>query len=322
MRRAASLAFFFGALGLLWYLINRAGWDKVSAAIATLGVGGAVVVVFVGFLESLLDAVALERALCGLLSLTRVLCANCTGSIINTFVPWDAGEVAKGAIMGQQAPTTSTITAVVIWNYAFKLTRPIISLAAAIIGALFWKAAPDAIIGVVLAANVLAFAPYIVLRLVFRAGPAKLLVRAVSVIPIVRRRSSSLIAGAQAVDASVASFASTHRAEYVAVIASQLAARFVSFWALYITARLVGYDYGVAQMALVYAGLNVADYVIAALPTRVGVSEGAAFAIFQLYGMQPAAGLIIYLILRFKMLVSNGLPAAFALFWFEPSKST
>jgi hypothetical protein len=316
-----SLVFFAGALGLLGYLVSRAGWDKLAAAITQLGVGGALLVVLVGFLETLLDAVALQRALCGLLSLPRVLCANSTGAIINSLVPWEAGEVAKGAILGRQAPTTSTITAVVIWNYAFKLTRPIVSLVAAVTGALFWKAAPDAVVGVVLAANVLAFAPYAILRLVLRAGPARLLARVVSSIPSKRIRSSSLIARAQAVDMAVASFASTHRAEYTAVITSQLAARLFSFSALYVTARLVGYDYGIAEVALLYAGMNVADYVIAVLPTRIGVSEGVAFAIFQLYGLPPSAGVIIFLILRFKTLVSNGIPAAFALYWLEPSAS-
>lgn len=74
-----------------------------------------------------------------------------------------------------------------------------------------------------------------------------------------------------------------------------------------------------AQASLIYATINVADYVIAVLPARLGVSEGTSFLVFEFLGLDPSIGVIMYVILRLQTITANGLlsPTAF-LSWREP----
>jgi hypothetical protein len=70
--------------------------------------------------------------------------------------------------------------------------------------------------------------------------------------------------------------------------------------------------YGFAEATLVYATMNVAEYVIAILPARVGVAEGTAFFAFKFLGLDPASGLILYVVLRVRTIFVNGVLTPFA----------
>jgi hypothetical protein len=86
--------------------------------------------------------------------------------------------------------------------------------------------------------------------------------------------------------------------------------------------RALDLDHGFGQASLLYATINVADYVVAILPARVGVSEGTSYFIFKLLGLNPTMGVIMYVVLRIRTILANGLltPAAF-LNWKQPTPS-
>jgi hypothetical protein len=58
--------------------------------------------------------------------------------------------------------------------------------------------------------------------------------------------------------------------------------------------------------------MNVAEYVIALLPARVGVSEGTAFVVFKLYGLDASTGLVLYTFLRVRNILIHALLTPFA----------
>jgi uncharacterized membrane protein YbhN (UPF0104 family) len=91
----------------------------------------------------------------------------------------------------------------------------------------------------------------------------------------------------------------------------QAFARSTGWLSIYAAFRLVGLPYGFPEATLMYATMNVAEYVIAVLPARIGVSEGTAFFAFKFLGLNPSLGVVVYVILRVRTILANGLLAPF-----------
>ena len=68
--------------------------------------------------------------------------------------------------------------------------------------------------------------------------------------------------------------------------------------------------------------MNVAEYVIAILPARVGVSEGTAFFAFKFLGLDPTLGLILYVVLRVRTVFVNGVLTPFAFLDWKGKKAS
>ncbi len=312
-RRVVEFGAFTTALALLAVLLHRVGWDAIGSALAGVGWGFAALIAATGFSENALDALALRSAL-GKARYARVLLANSAGSLVNLLLPWDLGEVAKGALLGSEAPVSDRVAGIVIWNYLFKLTRPIVSLGAAVAGAVLHAGVlADDVIHVVLAANVVAFLPYVVLRLVLGAGPARLVLRLTQLVPALAQRTSRFVASAESLDAAVRDFARERPRDHALVLAAQIGARLSTCAGLFVIIAALGLGYDLGLVLLLYAGLNVAEYVLTVLPARIGVAETAAYGLFAVYGLDPAAGLVVYVVLRLRVLATNGAIAPFAL---------
>jgi hypothetical protein len=118
---------------------------------------------------------------------------------------------------------------------------------------------------------------------------------------------------ARNIDHEVRRFWQQRPAAYLKVFVYQAIARMTGWFGIYAGFKFVGLPYGFAQATLVYATMNVAEYVIAILPARVGVSEGTAFFAFKFLGLDPTLGLILYVVLRVRTVFVNGLltPLAF-----------
>jgi hypothetical protein len=84
------------------------------------------------------------------------------------------------------------------------------------------------------------------------------------------------------------------------VFVLQLVARTTGWLNIYVGCRALGLPYGIETAALLYATLNVAEYVIALMPARVGISEGTAFFVFRHYGLNAPMGLLLSTFLRVR----------------------
>ncbi len=302
-------AFVLFALAALFWLLNKIGWNKIGHAFVAVGWSGALILVILGLSESTLDAAALDATMPRRIGLWRMLSYHCAGAIVNTLVPGEAGEVLKGSMLGRHVSTQQAIAGTVLWNYIFKLTRPLAALLAVLVSMILGADVESKVTIIVLAGSILSFAPYLVLKLLLRKGMAELIARILNRLRILKKDPEGFVKSAAELDHSIRTFWRDRPGAYLKVFGLQIAARTSTWITLFATARFMGLDYSFGLCALIYAGLSVGDYVVMTLPARIGVSEGAGYLIFSFFGLDGGTGVIIYVLLRLKGLIANLIPA-------------
>jgi hypothetical protein len=317
--RALQLAAVALALTLLGWVLHRIGWDKVTGGLAQVGARGFALLIGLALLETLLDAGALWTVIGGQLQLGFLVAVNAAGSMLNLVIPWESGEVLKGALLRPHLQSQRAIASTIIWNYIFRVSRPAVSAATALLAWALCRYVRPSVMTTVLLANALAFLPFLLLRVAVRFGAAAGLVKLLGFVPGVRRRAAAWIETARNVDRDVQRFWHERPRDYARTFALQACARSTGWISIYACFKLLGLPYGIGQATLVYATMNVADYFIGMLPARVGVSETAGFFVFQALGLDPAVGVIVFVILRVRTVATNAslAPMAF-LGWRAP----
>ena len=300
------------ALGMLVWLLNRIGWQTVGSALERVGWRGMALLAIYPILETMLDGAALWIIMGPPLKLGFAVAVNCAGSMLNLVVPWESGEILKGGLLRKHFESAEAISGTVIWNYIFRISRPAVSALTAVLTWLFWRDLPRFTIGVILAANAFAFLPYLVLRFAVRWGAARGLMKVLSKLPIVKRHPRHWVDLALDVDRRIQRFWQERPRDYLKVFGLQVLARATGLAGIYTCFRLMDLPYTLVQATGLYATMNVAEYVIAILPARVGVPEGSAYFVFKFLGLDPATGVIVYVILRVRSLAANGLLTPFA----------
>jgi hypothetical protein len=308
-RRWFRIGFALFAVGALFYLLSAIGWDRVGQAFATIGWSGAALLFVLGLTENISDAGSLRAAVKTRIPLFKILCYNSAGAILNMVAAGEVGEVLKGALLKRHTTTSDAVTGTIVWNYIFKFSRPTVALLAALTGVVGGADVPPAIAWTVVAATALAFLPYFGLMLLVRRGMVGLVARLLRFLKIAGKDPEALIAQAVSLDQAIQGFWRTRRSDYLQVFGLQFMGRAVAWFTLFATCRLVGLDYSFALCSLLYAAFSVASYIVMLLPARIGVSEGSGYLVFSLFGLDGGIGLIVYVVLRVKALVTNGIPA-------------
>jgi Uncharacterised protein family (UPF0104). len=300
------------AVAALLWLLGRIGWSTIGGAIASVGWGGALVLCSLSLAETILDGAALCTIVGTRLRLAFAVVVNSAGSILNLILPWESGEILKTGLLQTHFGSKDAISGTIIWNYIFKLSRPAVSALTALLAWVLCREASAFTIGIVLGANLLAFLPYVVLRLLIHYGAAEGLIKVMKMIPRIRRHPGHWVDLAHNIDREVRQFWQQRPAAYLKVFVYQVIARMTGWFGIYAGFKFLGLPYGFAQATLVYATMNVAEYVIAVLPARVGVSEGTAFFVFKFLGLDPTLGLILFVVLRVRTVFVNGVLMPFA----------
>lgn len=296
-RRVVHLCALAVGVGLIVWLLQRIGWTYIASCVSRLGAGGLAVVALLAACESICDALSLRAATVDRISRKRAVLVNQAGALVNQFLPGEVGEVWKATLLRRHAGE-SGVPAALIWNYAFKLTRPIAALVIAAV-AWFWGE-PDrhAFATLALGAAALSFLPYIGLRLLMRHGLATLATGTLTRVPILRRRvGPGVVERAQEIDHVVRSFAWRETKMYARVIAWQLAARGCSFFCGFAALWLLA-GFSLPLVALIYAAANALNYLLLLLPTRLGAMEGSAYLLFHLLGLDAGLGLVYAVLTR------------------------
>jgi hypothetical protein len=317
-KRVIQLTAVVLAIGVLIWLLDRIGWPTITAALHSIGVKGALLLGAIALTESALDGAALWTIAGPSLRFGFVVAVNCAGSVLNLVLPWESGEVLKGGLLGTHFRSENAISATVIWNYVFKISRPVVSALAAIIAWILCPYLGHGTMAVIVLANIAAFLPYAALRFVIRLGAAAGFLRILRFIPGIRRHPSHWIDLARNIDLQIQGFWRDRPSDYMRVFTFQALARTTGWASIYACFRLLHLPYTFGQATLLYAAMNVTDYLVAVLPARVGVSESAAFFVFRLLGMEPSMGVIIFLILRLRTIAANGLIAPLAFLDWRP----
>jgi len=301
------------SLAALLWLLGRIGWGTMGQSLGKVGWTGLATLMVLGWMESFTDGTALWVVMGHRLRYGFGIAVNAAGSMLNLLLPWESGEVLKGTLLRGQFGTPSAVSGTILWNYIFKISRPAVSLTAALCGWAFARGSEKSHIGLILVANLCSFLPYLVLRVLIRYGAAAGLVRVLGILPVLRRHSGQWIESARKIDHEVKGFWHDRPGDYLKVFGLQIVARATGWASIYVALNALGVEIGFGQASLVYATVNVADYIVAVLPARVGVSEGTSYFIFKFLGLDPATGVIMYVVLRIRTILANGLltPAAF-----------
>jgi hypothetical protein len=312
LRPALQLLPIIGAMGGLLWLLGGIGWSTIAEGVRRVGGAGAALLCALALAETVLDSAALCATVGARLRLAFAVAVNAAGSMLNLLLPWDSGEVLKSALLRGPFGAQRAVSGTILWNYIYKLSRPAVSALAA---GLAWALCRQGtgILTVVVAASALAFVPYLVLRVLVSYGAAQGVTRLVGLLPGLRRRSQHWLELARSIDREVRQFWQDRRRDYLRAFAYQAAARATAWLAVYVGFLVMGLPYGFAEATLVYAVMNVAEYALALLPARIGVTEGAAFLAFKALGLDPTLGVVLYVVLRVRTMVVNGVltPLAF-----------
>lgn len=291
--------------GLLVWVAGRIGWDTLGAAFTRLGLAGGAAVVALGLVESILDGLALHRVSLGRVSAVYAVAVNSAGTVVNSAIPYEAGEVAKGLLLRRRA--AGTVTGLLVWNYVWKLSKPLAGVVALALGAGLSRALPPRALLAVGAGCALMFLPYVVLRSVVRARPAERLMRLGARLPRLGAAAERFVAGATRLDTEMVGFLGAHRGPFVAALALQIAGRLVGVVTVGVILATVAPDVDPWSAGALYAALSASDLVLMFIPVRLGVGESAYYVLFSALGLDPALGLIIGVVLRLRQLVANGL---------------
>jgi hypothetical protein len=274
---------------------------------------GAVLVIGLGLLEAALEGLALHRTLLGRVPAGFAVAANSAGALVGTVIPFEAGEVAKGVLLRRRDP--DTLAGLVVWNYVWKLSKPIGVSIAFVVG---FVATRDAfsppVLGAVALGCAALFVPYLLVRLLLRANPNELAIRLLGRVAPLRAASERYLASAVRLDADITAFLRDHRGPFRDAVLLQAAARLVGAATLGIALGRLAPETSPLVAGVAYAALSASDLVVTLLPARVGVGEGAWFVMFDLIGLDPALGLAAGLVMRMRATAAYGLLAA-GLFW-------
>ncbi len=243
-------------LGLLAFLLHRTGWRDLEQAFRRIGWTTFALLVVLGAVEQVVDCEALRRAMLGRVGLAWTMASNAAGGLVNTVVPFEAGEVVKGALLRQRSTHSRVVSGLIVWNYVWKLAKPAAVATCFVLGVALGHVFRKDLQLPVLAGVVLSFVPYLGLRLLLRQRPAERLMRLLARVPRLKQRAQGGVQAAARLDGEVHSFWEHHPAAYLEVLVLTYAGRFVGVLALYLFARRLGLptDLGSLRLPVFSAG--------------------------------------------------------------------
>jgi hypothetical protein len=293
-------------LGLLAFLLHRTGWRDLEQSFRRIGWTTFALLVVLGAVEQVVDCEALRRAMLGRVGLAWTMASNAAGGLVNTVVPFEAGEVVKGALLRQRSTHSRVVSGLIVWNYVWKLAKPAAVATCFVLGVALGHVFRKDLQLPVLAGVVLSFVPYLGLRLLLRQRPAERLMRLLARVPRLKQRAQGGVQAAARLDGEVHSFWEHHPAAYLEVLVLTYAGRFVGVLALYLFARRLGLPTDLGSLVFLYSAQAVVDYAAMLLPARVGMTEGSAYLLFQALGLDPALALVMAITIRARSLLVQG----------------
>ena len=293
LRAVLRIALPLVGLGILYLLLDHVGWAQIGTAFRKIGLPIGLGLVALSMAELSLDSNAMRRAMMNNVSLGWTIISNASGALVNMTIPFEAGEVVKGAMLRRRSTDSRVLSGLVVWNYIFRLSKPVLVtvcfITAVALGTQFSARARWIVLGGVC----FAYFPYTALRILIRLRPAERGARLLTKLPGLRKSAPRWIGAAATLDTQVHRFYDSHPGIYAEIFFLQVAARCCNVVALWVISHPLGLPTNISSVLFLYAAMAASDYVVLLVPARIGVSEGATFFLFQLLGLDPALGLII-----------------------------
>jgi hypothetical protein len=299
----ARVALPLAGVGLLAYLVWLIGWDDLVTSLSRIGPLAAVTLLVLGLAESLADAEALRRAMLGRVKLGWTMASNSAGTLVNLAIPFEAGELVKAALLRQHSSDSRVLSGVVVWNYVWKVAKPLLVLLVFVSAQLLGHAFGQRLFWPLLIGVLVSFLPYLLLRTLIRLRPAERVMKLLGRLPLLRRKAPRWVQAASRLDGEVRDFWIHHPGAYLGTFTFQILGRVAGLATVAVLAGPLGLPTDAGSVALLYAGMVVADYIAMLFPSRIGVSEGALSYLFHQLGLDPGIGLAIALTLRLRVVL-------------------
>jgi hypothetical protein len=320
-RAALRVGIPLGGLAILYLLLDHVGWAQIGAAFRKIGVPLGLLLVALTMAEAILDSDALRRAMMRKISLGWTLISNSAGALVNMAVPFEAGEVVKGALLRRRSTDSRVLSGLVVWNYVWRLSKPALATACFALALALGTPFSARARWIVLGGIGFAYVPYAALRILIRLRPAERGARLLTRLPVLRKSAPRWTAAAATLDGEVRRFYESHPGIYAEMFLLQVGARFTTFLSIWILAHALGLPTNAGAVLLLYAAMAASDYVVMLVPARIGVSEGATYFLFQLLGLDPALGLVVGVAGRLRSILGQA-PFAFAAYWVTHGRTT
>jgi hypothetical protein len=302
-----------GAVAALGWLLVSVGWGMIESSLQRVGFAGAAILVLCAVAESVCDGAALRAVMTPAISRRLAIISQGAGAFFNTLLPFESGEVIKIALLRRHLGTANSISGVGQWNYLFKLTRPVVSSIAGVLAVVIGVHTNGRAVSAVVIANACAFLPFLLLRWGVRSGSIVTVAQWLQKIGVVRSKSRGWLSAAITIDGKLRGFWAEHRLQFAQACLWQGLARIFNFLALYLLLKWLRSSLTLADILLIYAAMNVVEYLAAVFPAKLGPVEGLAYFAFSFLGHNPALGVIVYVLMRLKSVLGNGMLAPLTL---------
>ncbi len=304
-RRFVRFLVLIAAFMALFWILRKIGFSQIASSFQQVGFFGALCLLLAGGVEAAFDALALREAALNRLPFWRSLLINQTGAFLNMAAPIEAGEALKATLLTRHTKGGAA-TAVLVWNMAARLAKSLVILTATTLALLSLTALHRQSL-ICWAFALLNVGIYILLAFVFRRGGVGRVLRFLTRLPFLKgERVRAVIMHVEEAERKTAQFCHKHPGHYSAILACQFCARVTGLMTMWLALSLMGTGHPFLLCVLVFSAMELAGYVVAILPTRVGILEGAAYLIFNFLGLGGGVGTILQLVLRLKQLVVTG----------------
>jgi len=301
-----KIVFFVLSVVLLYFLLRHIGFSKVKDSFLSIGITGAIVLVVMGLVENILDSASLKYSSLKSVPLYKIHAINSLGGIMNSVFPWETGEVVKGLMIKKDASLSESVLGVVLYNYIFKVSKPVAILFVIIISVLFQVEAQITYVMLIFLACFASFIPYIFITLLIRYSAVTRFIKIAE--KMLKKDLSNWKEKIERFEFALNKFRKDKDKSFFFVFLLQFFARTTSTLTFLVTAYLLGDIRSIFPiLILANAAINLANYVVLLLPAKIGVTESTSFLIFSMLGLDGGLGIMIALIMRIKALFTQAI---------------
>ena len=317
--RYLNLGAFALGVTFLVIMIQQLGYAQVASYLANVGWGFfwlVLIHVFTTFGDVYSLKVAVNHKE---FTPVRATLIALSGTAINSLTPFgEAGEALKVNMMGAYVPVRQSVSAVVVWNFLYRITKWIIVFSAPFLILVFEPGlgsfTPWMVAGIFVA-SLICFLPTLLYALVIWKGAARIIINFLSKLPILKKKNwEKIMTAAEDADQQMAAFTRARRNDAFIIMGLLLFARLMAILEIWAVMRMIGHPVSYLVAMFLFSGGTVLRTLISISPVQIGVVEAGGGALFHLLGLPVDVGFTQMFIRRLRMMLFNMIGLVFLAF--------
>ena len=303
------LAFTLGVTFLV-IMIHQLGFEKIGSYLGNVGMGF-FWLVLIHIFTTFGDVYSLKIAVNHKeFTPVRATLTALSGTAINSLTPFgEAGEAVKVNMMGMYVPVRQSVSAVVVWNFIYRISKWMIVFAAPFLILLFEPGLGSftpLMVGGMFVASLICFLPTLLYALVIWKGAARIIINFLSKLPLLKKKNwDKIMAAAEDTDRQISAFTKARRNDAIAIMLLLLFARMMAILEIWAVMNMIGHPISYIVAMFLFSGGTVLRTLISISPVQIGVVEAGGGALFHVLGLPMDVGFTQMFIRRLRMLLFN-----------------